>query len=278
MKKYERAIEQNYSQKDLATSILSALESVGKEIKSHEDTSAFDEFHIRGMEATLEIAEMEGLIEGMKMLDLGSGLGGPARTLAAEFGCRVTGVDLVKEYITAAEMLTERLGQSSLVKFRQADMTDLPFNDGSFDGAWTMHTQMNIEDKGKLFNEVSRVLKPGGLFIIYEICAGPLSPPYFPVPWANDPSISFLITPEELRDILSDAGFVELQWRDVTPQSLKWFQMQLETLSSRPKDAPPPPGFNLLMGQSATEKLNNNFRNLKEDKIRVVQGVYQSGS
>jgi SAM-dependent methyltransferase len=278
MKKYERAIEQNYSQKDLATSILSALESVGKEIKSHEDTSAFDEFHIRGMEATLEIAEMEGLIEGMKMLDLGSGLGGPARTLAAEFGCRVTGVDLVKEYITAAEMLTERLGQSSLVKFRQADMTDLPFNDGSFDGAWTIHTQMNIEDKGKLFNEVSRVLKPGGLFIIYEICAGPLSPPYFPVPWANDPSISFLITPEELRDILSDAGFVELQWRDVTPQSLKWFQMQLETLSSRPKDAPPPPGFNLLMGQSATEKLNNNFRNLKEDKIRVVQGVYQSGS
>jgi SAM-dependent methyltransferase len=278
MKKYERAIEQNYSQKDLATSILYALESVGKEIKSHEDTSAFDEFHIRGMEATLEIAEMEGLIEGMKMLDLGSGLGGPARTLAAEFGCRVTGVDLVKEYITAAEMLTERLGQSSLVKFRQADMTDLPFNDGSFDGAWTIHTQMNIEDKGKLFNEVSRVLKPGGLFIIYEICAGPLSPPYFPVPWANDPSISFLITPEELRDILSDAGFVELQWRDVTPQSLKWFQMQLETLSSRPKDAPPPPGFNLLMGQSATEKLNNNFRNLKEDKIRVVQSVYQSGS
>jgi SAM-dependent methyltransferase len=278
MKKYERAIEQNYSQKDLATSILYALESVGKEIKSHEDTSAFDEFHIRSMEATLEIAEMEGLIEGMKMLDLGSGLGGPARTLAAEFGCRVTGVDLVKEYITAAEMLTERLGQSSLVKFRQADMTDLPFNDGSFDGAWTIHTQMNIEDKGKLFNEVSRVLKPGGLFIIYEICAGPLSPPYFPVPWANDPSISFLITPEELRDILSDAGFVELQWRDVTPQSLKWFQMQLETLSSRPKDAPPPPGFNLLMGQSATEKLNNNFRNLKEDKIRVVQGVYQSGS
>jgi cyclopropane fatty-acyl-phospholipid synthase-like methyltransferase len=278
MKKYERAIEQNYSQKDLATSILYALESVGKEIKSHEDTSAFDEFHIRSMEATLEIAEMAGLTEGMKMLDLGSGLGGPARTLAAEFGCRVTGVDLVKEYITAAEMLTERLGQSSLVKFRQADMTDLPFNDGSFDGAWTIHTQMNIEDKGKLFNEVSRVLKPGGLFIIYEICAGPLSPPYFPVPWANDPSISFLITPEELRDILSDAGFVELQWRDVTPQSLKWFQMQLETLSSRPKDAPPPPGFNLLMGQSATEKLNNNFRNLKEDKIRVVQGVYQSGS
>jgi len=277
MKKHNKAIQEHYGQEGLAATIMSALERAGKEIKVHTDTSTFDEFHIRGLEATTEIAELAGLKPGMTVLDLGSGVGGPARTIAAEYGCHVTGIDLVEEYCRTAEILTGMLGLGGKVTFRQGDMTDMPFVDGSYDRAFTMHTQMNVEDKSKLFNEVSRVLKPGGLFALYEICVGPNSPLHFPVPWADDPSISFLITPDELRGMLKDTGFGEIEWRDVSAPSLKWFQIQLELLSSAPKDAPPPLGLNLIMGPSFAEKFKNVFTNLKEDRVRVVQGVYQTG-
>ena len=220
---------------------------------------------------------LASLKEGEVVLDLGSGVGGPARTIAAEYGCHVTGIDLVEEYCRTAEILTGMLGLGGSVTFRQGDMTDMPFEDGSFDRALTMHTQMNVEDKSKLFNEVSRVLKPGGLFALYEICAGPNSPLHFPVPWADDLSISFLIAPDELRGMLKDTGFGEIAWRDVSAPSLTWFQIQLELLSSVPKDAPPPLGLNLIMGPSFAEKFKNVFTNLKEDRVRVVQGVYQTG-
>lgn len=275
MKKHEKAIQEHYGQEGLGANIMSALERAGKEIKVHTDTSTFDEFHIRGLEATIETAELAGLEPGMTVLDLGSGLGGPARTIAAEFGCHVTGIDLVGEYCWTAELLTDMLGLGGKVTFRQGDMTDLPFEDGSFDRAFTMHTQMNVEDKPKLFSEVSRVLKPGGLFAVYEICAGPNSPLHFPVPWANDPSISFLITPEELKWMLNDTGFSEIVWRDISVPSSIWLQSQLESASSRPKDVPPPLGLNLIMGQSTIEKFSNVFLNFQEDRIRVIQGVFQ---
>lgn len=277
MKKYEKAIQEHYGHEGLGSNIMSALERAGKVIKVHTDTATFDEFHIRGLEATMEIAELAGLERGMTVLDLGSGLGGPARAIAAEYGCHVTGIDLVEEYCRTAEMLTDMLGLGGKVTFRQGDMTDMPFEDGSFDRALTMHTQMNVEDKVKLFDEVSRVLKPGGLFALYEICAGTNSSLHYPVPWADDPSISFLIAPDELRGMLKDTGFGEIEWRDVSAPSLKWFQIQLELLSSAPKDAPPPLGLNLIMGPSFAEKFKNVFTNLKEDRVRVVQGVYQTG-
>lgn len=277
MKKHEKAIQEHYGQEGLGANILSALERAGKEIKVHTDTATFDEFHIRGLEATIETAELAGLKPGMTVLDLGSGLGGPARAIAAEFGCHVTGIDLVEEYCRTAEMLTDMLGLGGKVSFRQGDMTDMPFEDGSFDRALTMHTQMNVENKAKLFNEVSRVLKPGGLFAVYEICAGPRSPLHFPVPWANDPSISFLITPDELRGMLNNTGFSEIEWRDVSDPSSEWFKTQLELISSAPKDAPPPLGLNLVMGPSFIDKFKNVFRNLKEDRIIVVQGVFRAG-
>jgi len=277
MNKHDTAIQSHYGQEGLGDRILSALARAGKEIRTPADTSTFDEFHIRGHEATLEIALLAELGRGMTVLDLGSGIGGPARTIAAEFGCRVTGIDLVDEYLRTAEMLTGMVGLGDKVAFRKGDMTDLPFDGGSFDRALTIHTQMNVREKAKLFSEVSRVLRPGGRFALYEICAGTNSPVHFPVPWANDHSISFLITPEELRDMLGRAGFRELEWRDASAQSVKWFQSEMESLASAPKDAPPPLGLNLIMGPSFAEKLGNVFKNLKEDRIRVAMGVFRKG-
>ncbi|MDO9515490.1 MAG: methyltransferase domain-containing protein [Syntrophales bacterium] len=274
MKEYEQSIIDHYGQKDLDTHILEACERAGRRITLHGDTASFDEFHIRGRDATRELARLANLREGMKVLDLGCGVGGPARTLAAEFGCRVWGVDLVEEYCRCAAMLTERVGLGEVVTFRQGDMTDLPFEDQDFDAAWTEHTIMNIEDKGKLFAEIRRVLRPEGIFALYEICSGSASPPHFPLPWASDQSISFLTGQDALGGMLREAGFEEILWRDVTEASLEWFRGVVAGIKPR-TDNVPRLGLNLLMGTTAADKSKNIVRNLKEDRIRVVQGVFR---
>ena len=195
--------------------------------------------------------------------------------MAAEFGCIVTGVDLVEEYCKTAEMLAKKVGLQDRVSFRHGDVMDLSFQDKTFDVVWTMHTIMNIEAKGKLFNKVIRLLKPNGLFALYEICAGSVTPPHFPVPWASDLTISFLATPEQLLHMLGEVGFRELRWQDLTLPSLEWFRGVLALIAARPSNAPPPLGPNLLMGETAVEKAKNVTRNLEEDRIKVVQGVVQ---
>lgn len=274
MKKHEQSIIDHYGREGLDIHILEACERAGRQITGHGDTESFDEFHIRGREATRELAKLAELREGMVVLDLGCGVGGPARTLAAEFGCRVWGIDLVDEYCTCAAMLTERVGLSDMVTFRQADMTDLPFEDQAFDAAWTEHTVANIEDKGKLFTEIRRVLRPGGIFALYEICEGSASPPHFPLPWASDASISFLVDQDALRGMLREAGFEEIIWRDITEVSLEWFRGVVAAIKTR-KGGAPKLGLNLLMGKTAADKSKNIIRNLQEDRIRVVQGVFR---
>lgn len=279
----EIAIKDHYRQADLEAKIKSAFDRAGRNIKDYKDTESLDEFHIRGREATRELARLADLKKGIKVLDLGCGVGGPARMLAAEFGCVVTGIELVEEYCEAGTMITEQTGLAHMVKIQQGDMTDLVFDDQSFDAAWTLHTIMNIEDKAKLFDAVLRVLKPGGVFALYEICAGVNSPPYFPVPWAGKAAMSFLLDPDDLRLSLTKKGFKELQWQDVSQKAIKWFQSiakkktasisESEIRMSEKKGSSP--GISLLMGKTAAEKSRNVFRNLSEDRIRTVFGVFQ---
>jgi len=134
---------------------------------------------------------------------------------------------------------------------------------------------MNIEDKTLLAQEVSRVLRPGGQFVLYEICAGSVSPPNFPVPWAGDAIINFLVEPEILRQIFEETGFKTLEWRDVTSPSLKWNQQLAANMANRPADGPPPLGLNLLMGANTGVKVKNMMRNMEEDRIKVIQGVME---
>jgi SAM-dependent methyltransferase len=172
-------------------------------------------------------------------------------------------------------MLTERVGLDDMVTFQHGDMMELTFEEEHFDMVWTEHTIMNIEDKMKLFHGVRRLLRPKGLFALYEICSGNASPPYFPVPWAGDPTINFLVTQNELRQMLHQIKFKELQWKDATSVSLEWFRNLVASRSAKPAGTPPPLGLNLLMGKSTAEKGKNMIRNLEEDRIRVVQGVFQ---
>ncbi len=291
----QQAIRDHYQQAGLWSSIRKAFNRTGREIKDYTDTESFDEFHIRGREATRELARFSGLAKGMKVLDLGCGVGGPARVLAAEFGCNVTGIDLLEEYCEAATMLTEHTGWSHKVNFQQGDMTRLAFEDQTFDVVWTLHTIMNIEDKTKLFDSVFRIPKPGGRFALYEICAGANVPPYFPVPWAGDASMSFLLSPDDLRGRMKKSGFEERQWQDASHASIKWFQAIAKIraasggksgrhsgkISGNKSGGETPgkngsrPGIPLLMSRTAAEKSKNVFRNLTEDRIRTVFGVFR---
>lgn len=266
------AIQTHYGRAGLAEVILAALEQAGADLQqlSLAQLAPIDEFHIRGRAATLELAQAVGLDSTNRVLDIGSGIGGTSRCLAKEFGCRVTGIDLTDEYCQVASMLTEKVGLDALIDYRQGDATNLPFDDNEFDVVWTAHVAMNIPDKRRLYSEMHRVLKPGGTLAIYDVLAGPTGPVLFPVPWARTPDTSFLVSPEELRQLLEDAGFTVSEWKDTTAEAREWFVKLAEKIR---REGFPALGFHLLMGHDFREMAQNQGRNLEEGRISLGQVV-----
>jgi SAM-dependent methyltransferase len=234
------------------------------------DLAPVDEFHVRGREATVELAQRGSVERGARVIDVGSGLGGSARYLAAECGCRVTGIDLTTEYVEAANALAKRVGLAGRVEFVRASALSMPFDDASFDLAWTEHVQMNVADKSAFYREIARVLVPGGRLLFHDIFAGSGGGAHFPAPWADAPSISALVAPDEARAHIERAGMTIVDWEDRSDASLAWFEAMTERLRTR---GPPPLGLHLLMGDTAPTKIANMVRNLAGQRIVVVQGV-----
>lgn len=267
-----RNIQRHYTVTDLGAQILAALEKAGKDVTRlrPEDLAPIDEFHVRGRVATLELARAAKINSSKVVLDVGSGLGGPARCLASEFGCKVTGIDLTDEYCRVAEMLSARVGLEGLVNFRQGDALNMPFPDASFDVVWTEHVAMNIPDKLRLYREMRRVLKPGGALAIYDILAGAAGPVHFPVPWARTSETSALVSPDELRLLLEKAGFKVEDWQDTTQTAKAWFVALAEKIR---KEGLPPLGWGLLMGNDFQEMAQNQRRNLEEGRVALIQVI-----
>lgn len=265
-------LKQHYSKSDLVEVILAALASAGKDLDAlkPEDLAPIDEFHIRGRHATLELAEAAGLDASKHVLDVGSGVGGPSRCLAAQFGCRVSGVDLADEYCQVATMLAERTGLAALVRYQSGDALSLPFPDATFDVVWSQHVAMNIPDKDELYRQMHRVLKPGGVLAIYDILAGPVSPARFPAPWASSSTTSFLVTPDQLRALLAASGFQITSWEDTTTIARDWFTGVARKIQQR---GLPPLGPHLLMDGDFRVMAENQRRNLEEGRIALGQVV-----
>jgi ubiquinone/menaquinone biosynthesis C-methylase UbiE len=265
-------VSSHYSMGDLGDRILQALTAAGKDIDNLavDDLAPVDEFHIRGRMATEELAQWAEIKATDLILDVGCGLGGTARYLGHTTGSRVVGIDLTEEYCQVAEMLSERVGLAESTSFRQASALEMPFADAHFDVVWTEHVQMNIADKPGFYNEIARVLKPGGQLVFHDIFAGPQTDLEFPVPWAVTPSISHLVAVDDLRPLLKEAGFEEVRWEDKTSESAAFFSDVMKRVGN---DGWMPVGLHLLMGDDAPTKFGNLLSNLENDRVHVVQAV-----
>lgn len=265
-------IERHYTRDGLIEAIRAALAELGKDLDrlTPTDLAPIDEFHVRGRAATLELAEKVHLGRDSLVLDIGSGLGGASRALAATYGCRVIGVDLTEVYCRVAAALAQWVGLSDRVSYRHANALDLPFADYQFDAVWTQHAALNIDDKLTLYAEAFRVLKPGGQFALYDVLQGPGGQIHFPVPWARQPASSHLVTPEELRHLLEDAGFEIVAWRDATAPGRVWLA---EAARRSAQKGPSPLGLGLLLGSDFATMAGNMRRNLEENRVALIEAV-----
>jgi SAM-dependent methyltransferase len=279
MSDYVHAINQHYGRAELSAKILTALRETGKDLEAltRDDLASFDEQHGGGREATRELARLTGLREDMHVLDVGSGLGGPARTLAAEFGCRVTGVDLTEEFCRAAVMLTARVGLQDRITFQHGSVLDLPFEDATFDVVWTQGMLMNIADKPRLFAKAYRMLRPGGRLAFQASLAGSVPGVYYPTFWADDAQLSFLVSPEECRRLLVATGFQERAWHDKTPQAVAQAPTRRPTGSEEAASAGSPPalGLAVIIATNLEGRVANMLRNYAEGRLVQLMAVFE---
>ena len=269
----ENPVETHYTSGDLGEAILAALKAAGKDLDhlTPDDLAPVDEFHGAQRPATIRLAELVGFTGSERVLDVGSGLGGPSRYLAWHYGCRVSGVDLTAEFVQVAEMLTRLAGLTDKADYRQGNALDLPFEDMSFDLVWSQNAAMNIADRGRLCAEMRRVLKPRGKLALQEVAAGPGGTPHYPVQWAREPGISFLLSQAATRGILAAVGFRVVTWQDTT-------QPALESAAARTRNAVGPPralGTHLLLGADWQAMFQNSARNLEERRTELFNAVLE---
>ena len=264
-------ISGHYAQGGLLARLEASLRADGADPANPtlEELAPYDHFHGRGLEATEDMANRLPVSAADRLLDIGSGLGGPARYMARRFGCRVAGIDLTAEFCEVARLLTARLGLEDRVSFRQGDALALPFDDAAFDGAYSMNVSMNIADKRALYRGIRRVLKPGAWLCLSEVAQGPGGEPDYPQAWAQTGASSFLATPEATRADLEASGFAVESLRDMTEDSFDFATRSRAIVKAGGK--PPHRAVMLALGERAGEAMANSGRALRDRRTVPVE-------
>jgi SAM-dependent methyltransferase len=262
------SLERHYSAHDIEARILAALRAAGLnpgQRLSPGELGALDHFHTGGLGASLELLQLAQIRAEERVLDIGAGLGGSARLLASERGCRVDCIELSPDYCAGAVLLNRLTGLDDRIRVHVGSALDLPFPDESFDVAWMQNVGMNIADKRKLYAEICRVLKPGGRFAFQEMAAGETATSYFPLPWATDPADSCLVSAEEFSALLGESGFIAECFEDTSEAHL-----------NRTAAAAAPGQLTLgVFVDNLAQKAGNARRSLQEGQVRLVRGVFR---
>ncbi len=271
-----KPLEQHYATDGLKARLDESLANAGLMAGSVDWTklAQLDQFHTRGLAAVKELADILNPKAGESVLDLGSGFGGPARYLAAVHDCQVTGIELTQAYVDISNYLSELTGLADKTRFIQGDATTLPFDDESFDLAWTIHVSMNIKDKDGFYRGVYRTLKKGGKFAIYDIVQGEGGQVIYPAPWSPTEEFSFLSTIAETESLLKSAGFKPLKLEDATQDVLTWFD---QMVAAPPAEVGAEKRVTMtdVIGSHIVPMLKNLGRNYKEGRTRAVMAVVQ---
>lgn len=267
----DREIPLYYSSGDLLSRLTAALVADGTDPDhpSIEALAPYDQFHGRGLEATQEIVDLVQAGPTDHILDIGSGIGGPARYFASRRGCKVTGIDLTPEFCDVARHLTHLLDLDDKVTFSMGDAVAMPFTDASFDGAYSMNVSMNIADKAALYREIQRVLKPGAWLVLSEIAGGEGGELEFPTPWASSAQSSFLSTPEETRAGLVAAGFDVVHLHSTVAEALAFGARSRAAVEQGGK--PPHRAVMLIHGDIAARAMANTARGLAGGQIVPIE-------
>jgi len=264
-------IRSHYTRGDLLQRLNAALAADGADPQrpNAEALAPYDHFHGRGLEATEDAAALVRPLPTDHLLDVGSGLGGPARYFAARFGCRVSGIDLTEEFCEVARHLTRLLGQDERVDFHAGNALAMPFADVRFDGAYSMNVSMNIADKAAFYRELHRVLKPGGWLLLSEIAQGSGDELVYPTPWAASAQASFLATPQQTEQGLLAAGFEVLHVQDSVDKALAYGTRSRAEVARGEK--PPHRAVMLIHGELALRAMANSAKSLADGRVLPIE-------
>ncbi|MBK6465943.1 MAG: class I SAM-dependent methyltransferase [Rhodobacter sp.] len=273
----ERSISDQWGTGDVYSRIIDAMKAAGidPETVTVEQLAPVDHFHARGFQATVELAGALPIKAGQRLVDIGCGLGGPARYLAQRFGCKVDGLDITAPFVEAGNKLTALVGMQDAVTIKHGDGQKLPYADKTFDGGYALHVTMSVPDRGAFFDEAIRVLKPGAFFALTEHGLGRRGDPHHPMPWSEDGSGAYLVRPADTVAILEKSGFSDIQ---VTDTGQEYLQGYLRAIELAEKGEAPVFSTHILLGKLAPQIVRNAARNIEEGRTHPFQIICRKGS